>query len=132
MAAAAGAIIIGTAGGASAYGNGPLFGSGGAIQRNDCDTTTGAIPSTGSVSGTGEINVGSACTNFTNSAAAVQSNDCDVRTGPIATTGNVGPTGDINIGRPCTNIALAENAKNEHKNENGKKNNKKSQRGYGY
>ncbi|WP_065962639.1 hypothetical protein [Streptomyces sparsogenes] len=85
------------------------------------------------MSGTGDITAGSACTNFTNSAAAIQSNDCDVRTGPIATTGNVGPTGDINIGRPCTNIALAENAKNENKNENhGKKSNKKSQRGYGY
>src|SRR4051812_30264774 len=109
MAAAAGAIVIGTAGGASAYGYGPLFGSGGTIQSNDCDTATGPIPTTGSVSSTGDINAGSDCTNFTNSAAAVQRNDCDTTTGAIATTGNPSPTGDINVGRPCTNIALAQN-----------------------
>ncbi|MFI1337127.1 hypothetical protein ACH4U7_44870 [Streptomyces sp. NPDC020845] len=127
MAAAAGAIVIGTAGGASAYGFGPLIG-GGAIQSNDCDTTTGAIPTTGNVSGNGDINVGSECTNFTNSAAVAQRNDCDVTTGPIAATGNPSPTGDINVGRPCTNIALAQNG-NGNK---AKKSSKKSHRGHSY
>ncbi|MEU1790926.1 hypothetical protein ABZ553_34665 [Streptomyces sparsogenes] len=132
MAAAAGAIVIGTAGGASAYGFGPLVGAGGVVQSNDCDTATGAIPATGSVSGTGEITVGSDCTNFTNSAAVVQRNDCDVTTGPIATTGNVGPTGDINIGRPCTNIAVAEKGTAPKNNNKGMKSNKKSHRGHSY
>ncbi|MDX3231173.1 hypothetical protein [Streptomyces sp. ME19-01-6] len=106
MAAAAGAIVIGTAGGASAYG--PLFGSGGAVQSNSCDTTTGMIATTGNVSSTGDVNVGSDCVNFTNSGAVAQSNDCDVTTGPIATTGNPSPAGEVNVGRPCTNIALAQ------------------------
>ncbi|MEU5611707.1 hypothetical protein ACI2L4_28335 [Streptomyces sparsogenes] len=133
MAAAAGAMVIGTAGGASAHGFGPLFGGGGAIQSNSCDTNTGAIATTGSVSSTGEVNVGSDCVNFTNSGAVAQSNDCDVTTGPIATTGNPSPTGDLNVGRPCTNIALAEKGTAPKNSNKGKKSNKKSHhRGHRY
>lgn len=132
MAAAAGAMVIGTAGGASAHGFGPLLGSSGSIQSNSCDTSTGTTLIQGALAPTGDTAIGSDCVNFNNTGAGIQANDCDTRTGTTTNTGGMAPTGDINIGSKCANIALQpEVREHEHKNKN-KKHNKKNHRGHGY
>ncbi|MET7765951.1 hypothetical protein ABZS71_29585 [Streptomyces sp. NPDC005393] len=67
-AAAATAVLVG-AGGASAYGGtGSGAGTGGfggfIFQINECDAATGANTQLGGVAPTGDINVGSNCTNL--------------------------------------------------------------------
>ncbi|MES4906206.1 MULTISPECIES: hypothetical protein [unclassified Streptomyces] len=129
MAAAAGAMVIGTAGGASAYGFGPLLGSSGGIQSNSCDTHTGTTMITGMAAPTGDENIGSDCVNFTNSGAS-QSNDCDTATGTTMLTGGASPTGDVRVGSNCANIAIKSP---ENKNKNKAKKSKKShRRGHSY
>lgn len=105
LAVTAGALVMGSAAGASAHGFGG-FDPFGAIQSNTCDVATGAIAAASVAAPTGEINVGNDCVNFTQGTAAVQSNDCDAATGPIASISGTAPTGDINVGNRCTNIAL--------------------------
>ncbi|MGY0059657.1 hypothetical protein ACWY4P_24400 [Streptomyces sp. LZ34] len=132
MAAAAGAMVIGTAGAASAYGFGPLVGSSGGIQSNSCDTHTGTTTDPGLAAPTGDINIGSDCINFTNSGAAIQANDCDTATGTTTVAGGAAPTGDIEIGSNCTNIALAQNGNGNKSNNKGKKSKKSNRRGHSY
>ncbi|MGW2330595.1 hypothetical protein ACWC5C_33275 [Streptomyces sp. NPDC001700] len=109
MTAAAGAMVIGTAGGASAYGLGGLTGgNNGVTQANSCDTATSAIITGAVLAPSGVLDVASDCVNFTNSKAATQVNDCDTATGPITTLPAVAPTDDIELGSNCTNIAIAE------------------------
>ncbi|KAK1180451.1 hypothetical protein B7755_021265 [Streptomyces sp. NBS 14/10] len=127
MAAAAGAMVIGTAGGASAYGVGPLFGSSGGVQSNSCDTHTGTTMLTGMAAPTGDQNIGSDCVNFTNSGAS-QINDCDTATGTTMLTGGAAPSGDVHIGSKCANVALQSSA---HENKN-KKSKKSNRRGHSY
>ncbi|MFD8386489.1 hypothetical protein ACFV2X_49705 [Streptomyces sp. NPDC059679] len=131
MAAAAGAMVIGTASGASAYGFGPLLGSSGGVQSNSCDTSTGSTMQTGMAAGTGDQKIGSDCINFTNSGAVLQSNDCDTTTGTTMLTGGASPTGDITIGSNCANVALQSTSNNKKNNNKGKKS-KKSHRGHSY
>ena len=101
LTAAAGALVVGGAGGALAHGNGT------AVQTNHCDTATGAITSVGGAAPTGDINIGADCINYTNTGAATfQSNECDTATGVIAPVGAAAPTGDINVGATCTNISV--------------------------
>ncbi|MES4906205.1 MULTISPECIES: hypothetical protein [unclassified Streptomyces] len=128
MAAAAGAMVIGTAGGASAYGFGPLLGSSGGIQSNSCDTNTGNTMLTGMAAPTGDQNVGSDCINFTNAPVVLQSNDCDTRTGNTMTTGGAAPTGDVRVGSNCANIAVKSPENNKNKN----KKHEKKNRGHSY
>src|SRR4051812_44509237 len=96
LSVAAGALVLGSAAGASAHGLDPF----GTIQTNSCETTTSAIThGAADLAGTvGDINIGADCINFSNSGAAVQSNDCDTATG-IITHGaaSLAPTGDINV-----------------------------------
>jgi hypothetical protein len=104
---AAGALVLGSAVGASAHGGGfrgldPF----GAIQTNACDTATSAIVQGAVTAPSGDLNIASECINFTSGTAAVQSNDCDTATGTIVGAAALAPTGDINIGSKCTNIAL--------------------------
>ena len=106
LAVAAGALVLGSATGASAaYHGGGGFDPFGAIQSNSCSAAAGIIAPVGGAAPTGDINVGGDCLNFTNGTAAVQSNDCDSSVGAIASVSAAGPTGDINVGRNCTNIA---------------------------
>ncbi|WP_421107363.1 hypothetical protein [Streptomyces sp. NEAU-S77] len=108
LAVASGALVLGSAAGASAHGfggGGGGFNPFGTVQTNTCDTLTGAISSIGATAPSGDITVGSNCLNFTNGTAAVQSNDCDTATGAIISTAGLAPSGDITIGSDCTNIA---------------------------
>lgn len=130
MAAAAGAMVIGTTGAASAYGFGPLLGSSGGVQSNSCDTQTGTTIITGAAAPTGDTSIGSDCINFTNSGSGIQANDCDTATGTTTNTGGGAPTGDIAIGSKCANIALQNNVR-EHNNK-GKKSKKSNRRGHSY
>ncbi|MFF7649125.1 hypothetical protein ACFZCY_04580 [Streptomyces sp. NPDC007983] len=109
MTAAAGAMVIGTAGGASAYGLGGLTGGGnGVAQANSCDGATSAIITGAVAAPSGVLDVSSDCVNFTNASAGYQGNDCDTATGPVTTLPALAPTGDIDLGSNCTNIALAD------------------------
>jgi len=109
MTAAAGAMVIGTAGGASAYGLGGLTGgNNGVSQANSCDTATSAIITGAVTAPSGVLDVASDCVNFTNGGAAYQGNDCDTSTGPVTTAAALAPTDDIELGANCTNIALAD------------------------
>ena len=109
MTAAAGAMVIGTAGGASAYGLGGLTGgNNGVTQANACDTATSAIITGAVTAPSGVLDVASDCVNFTNSHAATQVNDCDTATGPVTTAAALAPTDDIELGSNCTNIAIAD------------------------
>ncbi|MEU1804420.1 hypothetical protein [Streptomyces sp. NPDC019937] len=109
MTAAAGAMVIGTAGGASAYGLGGLTGgNNGVAQANSCDSATSAIITGAVTSPSGPLDVASDCLNFTNGGAAYQGNDCDTATGPITTAAALAPTDDIDLGSHCTNVALAD------------------------
>ncbi|MFF7649129.1 hypothetical protein ACFZCY_04600 [Streptomyces sp. NPDC007983] len=101
---AAGALVLGSAGGASAHGYGG-FDPFGAYQGNTCDTSTGAIVATSVGAATGDITAASNCLNFTQGIAAYQGNDCDTATGPIAAVSGTAPTGGITVGSNCTNIA---------------------------
>ncbi|MEU0845487.1 hypothetical protein ABZ370_39375 [Streptomyces sp. NPDC005962] len=105
LAVAAGALVLGSAAGASAHGYGG-FDPFGAVQSNSCKATAGIIAPVGGVAPTGDINVGGDCLNYTQGTAAVQSNDCDSSVGSIVSVGAAGPTGDVNVGRNCSNIAL--------------------------
>ncbi|MFI0817358.1 hypothetical protein ACH4TX_12780 [Streptomyces sp. NPDC021098] len=109
MTAAAGAMVIGTAGGASAYGLGGLTGGGsGVAQANSCDTATSAIITGAVTSPSGALDVAADCVNFTNGGAAYQGNDCDTATGPITTAAALAPTDEIDLAPHCTNIALSD------------------------
>ncbi|MGW3567260.1 hypothetical protein ACWDSL_25930 [Streptomyces sp. NPDC000941] len=130
MAAAAGAMVIGTAGASSAYGFGPLVGSNGGVQSNSCDTSTGSTVITGALAPTGDTSIGSDCINFTNTPSVIQANDCDTATGTTTNTGGGAPTGDIAIGSKCANVAL-QSPVHENKNK-GKKSKKSNRRGHGY
>ncbi|MET7935930.1 hypothetical protein [Streptomyces sp. NPDC005322] len=102
LTAAAGALVIGGAGGALANGNDDFV-----VQLNHCDTATGPITQVGGGAPTGDIEVGADCINFTNSHGSVfQANDCDTATGAVTQVGGLAPTGDINAGANCTNIAV--------------------------
>jgi hypothetical protein len=106
LAATAGALVLGSAGGASAHGGGyGGFDPFGTIQTNSCDTASSLITAVGGAAPTGDITNASNCLNFTNGTAAVQSNDCDTAAGPITAAGAVAPTGAIAVGSNCTNIA---------------------------
>lgn len=106
LAATAGALVLGSAAGASAHGyGGGGFDPFGTIQTNACDTATSAIIQGAVAAPAGDLNIASDCINFTNGTAAVQSNDCDTATGPITGAAALAPTGDINIGSKCANIA---------------------------
>ncbi|MFI0736054.1 hypothetical protein ACH4S9_44835 [Streptomyces sp. NPDC021225] len=130
MAAAAGAMVIGTTGAASAHGFGSLLGSHGGIQSNSCDTSTGITANVGILAPTGDQEIGSDCVNASNNGAAIQANDCDTRTGITANVAGVAPTGDQEIGSKCANIAVQQEER-EHENRKHKKN-KKNHRGHGY
>ncbi|KUL46851.1 MULTISPECIES: hypothetical protein [Streptomyces violaceusniger group] len=105
-AAAAGTMVVGGAGSASASGLFPH--TGGATQLNSCGLDQGAIAQVGGAAPTRDITTGADCVNFTNGGAAFQANDCDTTTGAIAQMGGASPSGDINVGADCTNIALDE------------------------
>ncbi|BBJ42094.1 hypothetical protein SSPO_048120 [Streptomyces antimycoticus] len=77
LTAAAGALVIGGAGGALANSNDDSV-----SQRNKCDTSSGImISGSGSLAPTGDTAIGSDCINFTNAGGSVdQSNDCDTTT----------------------------------------------------
>ncbi|MBA6439583.1 hypothetical protein [Streptomyces sp. GMR22] len=105
-AAAAGTMVVGGAGSASAHGLSPHLG--GAAQLNSCDTNAGAIAQVGGMAPTREVNVGADCVNFTNRDVALQANDCDTTTGAIAQMGGASPTGNIEVGANCANIAVAD------------------------
>ncbi|MER7795490.1 hypothetical protein [Streptomyces sp. NPDC097640] len=126
MAAAAGAMVIGTTGAASAHGFGSLLGSHGGIQSNSCDTSTGITANVGILAPTGDQEIGSDCLNVNNGSAAIQANDCDTRTGITANVAGVAPTGDQEIGSKCANVSVQQEGR-EHK-----KKNKKNHRGHGY
>ncbi|MFE3220028.1 hypothetical protein [Streptomyces antimycoticus] len=105
-AAAAGTMVVGGAGSASAHG---LFPQSSSAQRNHCDTATGPTANNGVFAPTGDLDIGSDCINFANRDGAVlQSNDCDTATGTTLVIGFAAPTGDTNIGSNCANIALDE------------------------
>ncbi|ATL84391.1 vacuolar carboxypeptidase Y [Streptomyces malaysiensis subsp. malaysiensis] len=105
-AAAAGTMVVGAAGSASAHG---LFPQSSGAQRNLCDTAVGTTTNTGGAAPTGDIDLGSDCVNFTNSSGSVvQANDCDTATGTTLITGAAAPTGDTTIGSNCANIAIDE------------------------
>lgn len=106
LAVAAGALVMGSAAGASAHGiGGGGFIPFGAYQGNTCDTSTGAIAAASVGAATGDITAASNCLNFTQGIAAYQDNDCDTATGPIAAVSGTAPTGAITAGSNCTNIA---------------------------
>ncbi|MFI0775885.1 hypothetical protein [Streptomyces sp. NPDC021212] len=103
-AAAAGTMVVGGAGSASAFG---LFPTGdGVRQSNSCDTRVGDVVPVNVAAPTGDIDLNPDCVNFTNSHAAYQSNDCDTATGIIAPVGGAAPTSDLDIGPNCANIAV--------------------------
>ncbi|NEW74728.1 hypothetical protein [Streptomyces rhizosphaericus] len=105
LTAAAGALVIGGAGGALANANDDLI-----VQLNSCETATGTTTNTGAAAPTGDVNIGSDCINFTNTGGSVvQANDCDTATGTTVITGGMAPTGDTNIGSKCANIAVNDN-----------------------
>lgn len=131
MAAAAGAMVIGTTGAASAYGFGPLVGSNGGVQANSCDTSTGTTLITGAGAPTGDTSIGSDCINFTNSPGVFQANDCDTATGTTTNTGGAAPTGDITIGSKCANVAL-QSTPYEKKEKKNKSKKKSHHRGHSY
>ncbi|MEU8873662.1 hypothetical protein AB0D24_21315 [Streptomyces javensis] len=102
LTAAAGALVIGGAGGALANANDDFI-----VQLNSCDTATGTTTNTGAAAPTGDLDLGSDCINFTNSSGSVvQANDCDTTTGTTVIMGGMAPTGDTNIGSNCANIAV--------------------------
>ncbi|MEU5268160.1 hypothetical protein [Streptomyces hygroscopicus] len=106
LTAAAGALVIGGAGGALAHNHDDLI-----AQINNCDTHTGAITQVGGMAPTGEVEVGADCVNFTNiqGQAVLQENNCDTTTGPIMQMGGASPTRDVNVGAKCANIAVNDN-----------------------
>ncbi|WP_432040606.1 hypothetical protein [Streptomyces cucumeris] len=97
LGAAAGALIIGSAASASAYGNSSL------TRASHCDTTVGDVATVGGVAPTGDVNIGAEC--VSTGSADLQANQCDTTTGVIAPVGVAAPTGDINIGSKCANLA---------------------------
>ncbi|MEU0845483.1 hypothetical protein ABZ370_39355 [Streptomyces sp. NPDC005962] len=104
-AAAAGTMVVGGAGSASAYGG--LFPSGdGARQSNSCDSRIGTLAPVSTLAPPGDLDADSDCINFTNRGAAYQSNDCDTATGLITPISGAAPTGDLDVGSDCTNIAI--------------------------
>ncbi|WPB91852.1 hypothetical protein [Streptomyces malaysiensis] len=103
-AAAAGTMVVGGAGSASAHGLSPHVG--GAAQLNSCDTNAGTVTQVGGMAPTRDVTVGSDCINFTNTGAAFQANDCDTATGAIIQMGGASPTGNVEVGANCTNIAV--------------------------
>jgi len=105
LAVAAGALVLGSAAGASAHGGG--FDPFGTIQTNSCDTASSLITAVGGAAPTGDITNASNCLNFSTGGAAVQSNDCDTAAGPITAAGAAAPTGAITVGSNCTNIAYS-------------------------
>ncbi|WP_055545470.1 hypothetical protein [Streptomyces sp. NBRC 110028] len=102
---AAGALVLGSAGGASAHGFGG-FDPFGAIQTNSCDTAVGPIVNTAVGATTGDISFSGNCLNYTQGTAAIQANDCDTSTGLVTNIGGLASSGDITGGSNCTNIAL--------------------------
>jgi len=102
---AAGALVLGSAGGASAHGFGG-FDPFGTVQTNKCYSGAGAIIAAAGAAPTGEVTIDSSCLNYTNGTAAVQSNDCGTGTGPITHIGGAAPTGNTSVTSNCTNIAL--------------------------
>ncbi|MFD7506794.1 hypothetical protein [Streptomyces sp. NPDC059850] len=105
LAATAGALVLGSAGGASAHGGYGGFDPFGTIQTNACDTAVGTIVEGAVTAPSGDINIASNCINFTSGTAAVQSNECDTAVGTIVGAAALAPTGDTTIGSNCTNIA---------------------------
>ena len=102
---AAGALVLGGAGGASAHGYGG-FDPFGTIQTNSCKTAAGPIANTAVGATTGDIGIDANCLNYTYGTAAVQSNDCGTATGAIVNVGGLASSGDINAAANCQNIAL--------------------------
>src|SRR4051794_14644522 len=80
-AAAAGTMVVGGAGSASAHGLFPQ--DSGARQSNACETNIGPFTTVANLAPPGEVNPNPDCVNVTNSAAVSQSNDCDTTTGAI-------------------------------------------------
>jgi len=105
LAVAAGALVLGSAGGASAHGYGG-FDPFGTVQTNSCDTAAGPIVNTAVGATTGDISVNPNCLNYTNGTVAYQGNDCDTSTGLITNIGGLAGSGDISAAGNCSNIAL--------------------------
>lgn len=102
---AAGALVLGSAGGASAHGYGG-FDPFGTIQTNSCDTAVGPIVNTAVGATTGDISFSGNCLNYTYGTAATQANNCDTATGLVTSVGGLASSGDITGGSNCSNIAL--------------------------
>ncbi|MFI6845889.1 hypothetical protein OG535_17025 [Kitasatospora sp. NBC_00085] len=106
LTAAAGALVLVGAGGASAHGFGHLFGQEGVEQSNTCSTAPGVLAVTGTL--TPELEYDTNCLNVDASGggASEQSNNCSTAPQAATLTGLLAPAPKLEYPTECTNVAF--------------------------
>ncbi|MEV0535639.1 hypothetical protein [Kitasatospora sp. NPDC050463] len=104
LTAAAGALVLVGAGGASAHGFGHLFGQEGVEQSNTCSTAPGVLALTGLAP---DIEYDTNCLNVDASGggASEQSNNCSTAPQAATLTGLLAPAPEIEYNTSCVNLA---------------------------